>query len=94
MRHALESSGITTWLLTGIETHICLFQTAKDLLIKRNEVIIVSDATSSRHIHDYECALSELRALGARVSTTETLLFERLADAKHPLFKSIQQLVK
>jgi nicotinamidase-related amidase len=83
-----------TWILAGIETHVCVLQTAKDLLKAGKRVIIPVDAVSSRHKLDHETALKELARLNARITTIETLLFELLGDSKHPQFKAISQLVK
>lgn len=84
----------THWVLLGIESHVCVRQTAIDLLQEKKEVIIPVDAISSRHALDHETAISDLRSLGAKITTTETLLFELLKDAKHPQFKAISRLIK
>lgn len=92
--NVISKSTINSWILCGIETHVCLFQTARDLLKLQHRVTIPIDATSSRHILDYQTAIQELASQGARITTTETLLFEFLADAKHPHFKAVSALVK
>ena len=56
--------------------------------------IILNDAISSRSIYDFSTAIAELRDCGARISSTETVLFELLRDAKALEFKEISQLIK
>jgi len=82
------------WVLAGVEAHVCVLQTAKDLLNAGKKVIILNDAISSRSIFDYSSAIAEMRDFGARISTTETVLFEILADSKALGFKEISQLVR
>lgn len=82
------------WILTGIEAHICVLQTARDLIKKGAQVVVLNDAISSRSIFDFSSAIAELRDYGARISTTETVLFELLKDAKAPEFKEISRLVQ
>jgi nicotinamidase-related amidase len=81
-------------LLCGIEAHVCVYQTAMDLMEGGLEVTIVADAVSSRTARNRDIALARLAAEGARVSSTEMALFELLKTAKHPQFKEIARLVK
>jgi len=90
----VKASDNELWVLVGIEAHICLLQTAKDLVRLDKKVIVAVDATSSRSQDDYLTALSELKEIEVRLTSTETLLFELLRDAKHPLFKQVSLLVK
>lgn len=76
----------------GIETHICVFQSALDLI--GYQVFIVKDACASRNIEDHNVALNLLEAEGAKIITTEMVLFEMLKTSKHPDFKQIQALIK
>jgi nicotinamidase-related amidase len=85
---------ITHWVLIGIEAHVCVLQTAKDLLANHRQVVILNDAISSRSIYDFSTAIAELRDSGARISSTETVLFELLRDSKAAEFKEISQLIK
>lgn len=82
------------WVLVGIEAHVCVLQTAKELLKANKQVVVLNDAISSRSIYDYSSAIAELRDCGARISTTETILFELLGDSKASEFKEISQLVQ
>lgn len=81
-------------VLLGIETHVCILQTAYQLLDLDIEPIIVSDATTSRHIYDFSSAISEFKDEGIRVTSAETLLFQLTRSAKAPWFKDLQKLIK
>lgn len=93
-RSLIEKSGRTQILLVGIEAHICVLQTAKDLLNQGYEVIVLNDAISSRSIFDFSSAIAEMRDCGVRISSTETVLFELIRDSNTPLFKEISKLIK
>jgi nicotinamidase-related amidase len=80
-------------IVCGIETHVCVSQTAHDLLGKGVEVHIPADAVGSRHAIDYERGLERLERAGAVVGTVEAALFELLERAGTPEFKSIQKLI-
>jgi nicotinamidase-related amidase len=80
-------------ILCGIETHVCVAQTALDLLERGLEVQVVADAVGSRHQADHERALVRLERAGAVVSTLEAVLFELLGRAGTPEFKAVQGLV-
>lgn len=81
-------------ILMGIESHVCVFQTALDLLAEGYRPFIVTDAVSSRRAGDMQTALKRLRSEGVLPTTTESLLFELLESAEHPAFKAISKLVK
>lgn len=76
----------------GIETHICVFQTA--LALRGYQVFVVKDACASRNIEEHNTALNLLEKEGAKIITTEMVLFEMLKTSKHPDFKQIQALIK
>lgn len=84
---------VDSWVLVGIETHVCVLQTAMDLLARGKEVVVVADAVGSRSPFDKEIALDDLRSAGARISTVETVLFELLGSASAPQFKAVQKLI-
>ncbi|MBI4025708.1 MAG: hydrolase [Verrucomicrobia bacterium] len=93
-RKAVETLGRRQWVLCGIETHVCVQQTAFDLLDLGCDVFLAADAVSSRHPTDRETALRRMERAGVAVSTSESLIFEALRDAAHPLFKQASALVK
>lgn len=81
-------------LLSGIETHICVYQTAIDLLEQNYEVEVVTDAVSSRSTENRQVGLMRMQEAGARLTTTEMALFELMRTAEGPKFKAIAKLVK
>lgn len=81
-------------LIFGIETHVCVQQTALDLLDNGMQPVIISDATSARDPYDRKIALRRMRRAGAVVTTVEAILFELLRSSKDPAFKAISTLVK
>jgi nicotinamidase-related amidase len=90
----IYAKGIRKVTLVGIEAHICVAQTALELLRMGLQVQILADAVASRHPFDGEIALRRLELAGAVVSTTETALLEWTESADHPKFKAISALVK
>ncbi|HUV08579.1 MAG TPA: isochorismatase family protein [Spirochaetia bacterium] len=81
--------------LFGIETHVCVLQTALDLQVGgRLTPVVVQDCTSSRKPNDKQVALSRLAAEGIRITTYESLLFELCRSADADAFKSISRIVK
>ncbi|HRD55301.1 MAG TPA: isochorismatase family protein [Parachlamydiaceae bacterium] len=81
-------------VLVGVEAHVCILQTAKDLLKAGKQVVILNDAISSRFIYDFSTAIAEASRAGARISSVETILFELLKSSKSPFFKEMIQLIK
>jgi nicotinamidase-related amidase len=81
-------------VVCGIETHVCVSQTAHDLLQRGVEVHIPADAVGSRHERDYRWGLERLDRAGAVVTTLESVLFELLGRAGTPEFKQVQALIK
>jgi nicotinamidase-related amidase len=91
---ALERLGRRQLLVTGIETHICVHQTALDLLDAGYEVQVIADAVSSRTAENRHIGLEKMRDAGVVITSTETALFELMKVAGGPQFKQISQLVK
>lgn len=90
----LEASGRRQVLLAGMETHVCILQTAADLLNLGYQVIVVSEAVCSRHRESYEAALRRMLQAGAVIANSESVVFEWLRDAGNEHFKSLQSLLK
>jgi len=90
----LNALGREQILLCGIETHVCIYLTAMDLMEGGLDVTIVADAVSARTEQNRQIALTRLSAEGAHVSSTEMALFELLKTATHPQFKQVARLVK
>jgi hypothetical protein len=83
-----------TLVLAGCEAHVCLLQTALDLLDEEFEVWVVTDACSSRTERSRDAAFDRLAGAGAELVTTEMVAFEWLRTADHPLFKDVLSLLK
>ena len=81
-------------ILFGIETHICVSQTAIALTELGYDVYVVSDACSSRQEVEYIAGLERMKEHGVHILTAEIALFEWLRGSKHPNFKEIQNLIK
>lgn len=81
-------------LLCGLESHVCILQSALDLLERGQRVFVARDAISSRHARDEDAALERMRAAGAIVTTSESALLELLGTADAPEFKSVLGLIK
>lgn len=90
---ALTESGKKQIILCGIETHICVLQTAIQLLKNGFEVFLVADAVSSRNPTNKHLALERARQYGAEIVVTESVLFEWMRDANHPEFRNIRKLL-
>jgi nicotinamidase-related amidase len=81
-------------LLCGIEAHVCVNQTAEDLLAAGREVHVVGDAVTSRTAENRALGMHKMERSGAVLTSVETALFELLREAGTPEFKEIQRLVK
>jgi len=81
-------------LITGIEIHVCVYQTAVDLLNLEYEVQVVADAVSSRTVENRQIGLAKIRDAGAALTSIETALFELLKVAEGAKFKEILKIVK
>lgn len=81
-------------VLFGIEAHVCVQQTALDLLEQGYDVHVLADGVSSQRVHDRSVALRRMAQAGAHVTTAESLIFMLLASAEHPQFRTIAGLIK
>ncbi len=81
-------------VLAGVEAHVCVLQTAYDLLSLGYRVFVMADAVSSRHSRDGEVALTRLRDSGVTLCTVEAAAFEWCVGADDPQFKALSALVK
>ena len=89
----IEESGRKQIILTGMETHICILQTALDLQQQGFQVFVVEDAVSSRAKTNQYNALQRMRNAGVIITTVESVIFEWLGDANHPEFKNLAKLI-
>ena len=85
--------GITQIVVVGIETHVCVLQTALDLLAESFSVFLVLDAIGSRNAIDHQTAVRRMETLGVNVCTKESVLFEWCETSLANEFKQISKLV-
>lgn len=88
---ALDKSQV---VVCGIETHVCVLQSALELLEMGKSIFVVKDATASRTQENHQAGLDRIRAEGGRIVTVEMVLFEWLKRSDSQNFKSISQLIK
>jgi len=81
-------------LLCGIETHVCIYQTAVDLLARGFHVDVPADAVSSRTLDNKQIAIRRMAGRGVNITSVEMALFELLRTAEHPKFRQIAKLIK
>jgi len=91
---SLEQTKRSQVILAGVETHVCILQTAFDLITSGYEVFVVEDAVCSRTEDNHRNAIGRMARGGISITTLESTLFEWLEDARHPHFKRISQLIK
>jgi nicotinamidase-related amidase len=91
---ALVVTGRTQVVLTGLETHICVSQTAQDLIDRGFEVVVCPDAVSSRTIEAHKLGMERIRDAGGVPAHTEAVAYEWLGTADHPMFKPFLAVVK
>lgn len=90
----ITASGRPNVVLAGVEAHICVLQTALDLLDGGFRVYLAEDAIGSRDPANRESGIARARRYGAEPANTEMVLFELMATKEHPQFKAVQQLIK
>ncbi|GMM90429.1 isochorismatase family protein [Vibrio fortis] len=91
---AVENTKVDTWLICGIEAHICVYQTALSLRKMGYRVELVTDCTASRTAANKALALAKLTANGVGLTGVEMCLYEMVEDCRAPEFKEILSLIK
>ena len=94
VRDDLFSSGKKNILVTGMETHVCVFQTVRELLENHYNVFVLMDGVGSRTYENYRNALDLMQEMGAVITNVEMVLFDLIKTAGTPDFKMISKLVK
>ncbi|MBS3822521.1 MAG: hydrolase [Wenzhouxiangellaceae bacterium] len=94
LRERIESGGRKQVLLCGIETHVCVWQTAAALLRDGYSVHLIADATSSRSMFNRDIGFRRMERAGVHLSNVEMVLFELMVDATHPKFRDVTKLLK
>ncbi|SMB86137.1 Nicotinamidase-related amidase [Desulfonispora thiosulfatigenes DSM 11270] len=90
----LKGLGRKKVIIAGMETHVCVFQTVRDLLAHGYEVFVTEDAISSRTGENKQNGLNLMSHMGAVVTNTETIIFDLLKKAGTPEFKVLSKLIK
>lgn len=91
---ALENLGRKKIIIVGMETHVCVFQTVRDLIARGFQVYLVQDAVCSRSKENYQNGISLISLMGAVVTNTETVFFDLMKKAGTPQFKKLSKLIK
>ena len=90
----LKDLGVKEVVLCGVETHVCVLASCRDLLKKGFNVYVVGDACSSRSDIERRFAVDAMRQLGAIVLGTESVILGMCGDAANPSFKAVQKIIK
>lgn len=90
----IRDTGRKQTIISGVESHICVFQSVRDLLKEGFEVFVPWDAVDSRDEKNRDIALEQFCLMGAHVTSTETLLFELIYNSADDNFKRLQALIK
>ncbi|MDZ7263805.1 MAG: hydrolase [candidate division KSB1 bacterium] len=90
----IRRQSVQQLVLCGIETHVCVLQTALDLMAEGFQVHLAADAVSSRKEMDQLLAIERMRQAGIIITSVEMALFELLGQAGTPEFKQISQVIK
>jgi nicotinamidase-related amidase len=90
----LAATGRRQVVLVGIESHVCVLQTVRDLLGKGYEALVCADAVTSRFEDHRRIALEQMRDMGATITSVETVIFDLLQVCGTPEFKRVSQLVR
>lgn len=94
MVEQLEKLNSRHVIIGGIETHVCVYQTADDLLRNGYKVEIAADATGSRSAANKQIGLDHIRQLGGNIKSVEMLLLELARTADHPAFRKLLKIFK
>jgi nicotinamidase-related amidase len=90
----MKRSGRKQILVAGIEAHVCVYQTVRDLIKAGYEVYLVADAVSSRAVLDYETGVHRCEKEGAILTTLEMVVTELMRSTRHPRFRDVMALLK
>ena len=94
VRKELKKETVKTVIIAGIETHVCVLQSAIDSVNAGYQTILLTDAVNSRKITDRDTALKTAVSAGVYLMSVESLIFMLMRDSKHPAFKTISKLLR
>lgn len=90
----IERVNRDNWIVAGLECHVCVYQSVRDLLAMGKNIHLVSDAVSSRAQSNKEVGLQAMKEAGARLTSTEMILFELQQKAEGDVFRKMIKLIK
>jgi nicotinamidase-related amidase len=91
---ALRTAGVPTWIVVGMETHVCVYQTARELVRRGRGVHVAADACVSRTEDNRRIGLDLCRAAGAVVTSTEVVVFDLLREAGSDAFRTLSRRIR
>lgn len=94
LKERLADAGRDQIVVSGIEAHVCVLQSALDMNDEGRSVFVVADAVASRRPESKEIALQRMREAGVAIVTTEMVVFEWLRAASSPAFKTLSKLIR
>lgn len=94
VKATLKNLGKNKIIVLGMETHVCVYQTVRDLILEGYEVFVLSDGVASRSKENYINGLDMMKEMGAVISNTETIVFDLLKLAGTDEFKTLSKLIK
>jgi nicotinamidase-related amidase len=93
-RAAIEGAHRSSWIVAGMETHICVYQTVRDLLNSNRDVWVLGDGAVSRTKANWKNGLDLMRDAGATITSTEAALFDLLEEGRGDAFKEISRRIR
>lgn len=94
LKSHLKELGKKKVIMVGMETHVCVFQTARDLLEDDYHVYVANDGVTSRTKENYLNGIDLMRGMGAVITNTETIVFDLLKESATPEFKVLSKMIK
>ena len=94
LNNDLKNKKITKLIICGFETHICIQQSVLNLLNRNFEISIIVDAMGSRNINDHDIAIKRMISEGAKIESSESIIFELCETSDRDEFKSISSIIK
>lgn len=90
----IERVNRDNWIVVGLECHVCVYQSVRDLLKLGKQIHLVTDAVSSRTLSNKEVGLQAMQAAGASLTSTEMIMFELQQKAEGEVFRQMIKLIK